>query len=454
MNVLTRTSILVSALAAPALALGADPQWQEAAAARLSASTVTVRIWPGQQAATNPEQPDQSKTADGNKNQSAGAQASGDQVIVCSGVCVGRGLIVTCGHPLVHRAPAAARFRITQPDGQQSKAALCVLDHYSNLCLLATGDDTLPALDLAAEQPHVGAPILTAAAAGIDRPVVSLGIVGGIDRTADSSGLPPLLQCDLRTTETSGGAAVVDRHGKLLGVVMAADLPGERSGWTFAVPIRHLQRVLDARREDELVVLQRRRPTVGLTLGQGPKEGSVVVERVVSGGPAAKADVRAGDLIVEASGRKIRSAYQAVDLILARQPGETIGLVVERAGERRPIQITLGGEAGTSLPRQSSPAFAAPQVNVRVVGRNRFEVRNAGAANVAELAAGNNAAPQRAPRDELGMLQLQLQAFEKVIAKLQAEVRRRDQLLEETSELVKSLTAEVESLRKQPGPGK
>ncbi len=345
MNFFTRTLIVLSAFDAPALALGADSEWQEAAAARLTASTVTVRIWPGQQAALDSERVDRSNFVDRGKTvekfqQTPAAaalpdpsQASGDQVIVCSGVCVGRGLIVTGGHPLVHRAPAAARFRITQADGQQSKAALCVLDHYSNLCLLVIGDDTLPALDLATEAPHVGAPVLTAAAAGIERPAVSLGIVGGIDRAADSRGLPPLLQCDLRATETSAGAAVVDRQGKLLGVVMATDLPGERSGWTFAVPLRHLQRVLDARREDELVVLQRRRPTVGLTLGLGPKEGTVVVERVVSDGPAAKADVPRGR-----PDRRSQSAQNSQRLpgggLNSCPPAGGIDWVCRRAGRR------------------------------------------------------------------------------------------------------------------------
>lgn len=449
MRTLLLPLLTAGAIVAWSSSLRADPEWQETVAARVAASTVTVRMWPG----LAPEQ-----QAAGGTEQNAAANAvnqappAGEQVIVSSGVCVGPGLIVTAGHPLVLRAPASARFRITHADGQQSKAVLAVLDHYSNLCLLATADEKLPALPLSEGEPNVGAAVLTAAAAGIEMPVVSLGIVGGVERSPETSGLPPLLQCDVRTTASSGGAAVVDREGKLLGVVMSAELPGQRSGWTFAVPVRHVWRVLDARRPEELVVLERRRPTVGLTMGQGQQEGSVVVERITAGGPAAKAGIRPGDLIVEAAGRKIRSAYQAVDLILARQPGESLAFVVQRAGERIPLEVVLGGDAG-NLVQQTPAAINAPQVNVRVIRRNQIEVRNndARAANVAELAAGNQQQAPRAPRDEIGMLQDQLKAFEQVIVKLQAEVRRRDQLLEETNELVKSLTAEVETLRKQQG---
>jgi len=154
-------------------------------------------------------------------------------------------------------------------------------------------------------------------------------------------------------------------------------------------------------------------------------------------------------LIVEASGRKIGSVDQAVDLILASPPGETIGLVVERAGKRLPVQITLCSEPAVNAVRQSPGAGEESQRNMRVAGRDHFDARNGNPAHVAELSVDNNALPQRGPRDELSMLQLQVQAFGRVIAKLQAEVLRRDQLLAETNDLVKSLTAEVETLRKQ-----
>jgi hypothetical protein len=69
--------------------------------------------------------------------------------------------------------------------------------------------------------------------------------------------------------------------------------------------------------------------------------------------------------------------------------------------------------------------------------------------NIAEVSAGSVPPAPRLARDEVSMLQAQISAFEKVIGKLQAELRHRDQLLEETTELVKTLSAEVETLRKE-----
>ncbi len=421
------------AVAAP-IASRADEASSEDAASRLSAATVTVRILSGKNetAAEKPAEP-------------AEAHA-GESVTVCTGICVGPGLIATFVSPDQQAEQPSNRFRITLPDGEQARAALRVVDHYCGLILLEVSGDGFSPLVQSEAAPKVGSAVLSAAAAGVEKPVVSLGIVSGVDRSPGASGLPPLLQCDLRTSETSSGAGIVDRQGRLLGIVAATPLAGDRGGWTYAVPARHVQRLLAAKADgDKLVVLERRRPSVGLTMGPGSREGTVEVEHVVPGGPADKAGIQQGDLIVEADGRKIRSAYQAVDLILNRQPGETLPLVVAHGGERKNVDVILAGQ---------SPAAAAvagggvgPQLKVRVVGRNQIEVEK----HVGEIGLNSDSPAARSPGNELEMLRIQLDAFERVITRLQAELKRRDQQQSETDELVESLRREVELLRKERG---
>ncbi len=365
---------------------------------------------------------------------------------VCSGVCVAPGLVATFVSPERQAEQPANRFRITLPDGEQARATLRVVDHYSGLILLAVDGGGLTPLEAGDDAPKVGSAVVSAAAAGVEKPVVSLGIVSGVERSPGASGLPPLLQCDLRTSDTSSGAAIADRQGKLLGIVAAVPRTGERGGWTYAVPPRHLPRLLAAKADGEKpVVLERRRPSVGLTMGPGSREGTVEVEHVVPGGPADKAGIARGDVIVEADGRKIRSAYQAVDLILNRQPGDTLGLIVAHGGERKNVEVVLASQ---------SPAVAAtpagnvgPQVKVRVVGRNQIEVEK----HLGEVGVAGEAPAARSPGNELEMLRIQLDAFERVISRLQAELKRRDQQQSETDQLVESLRREVESLRKQQG---
>jgi S1-C subfamily serine protease len=412
------TAILV--VATNVAATAADPEPKQQAAERLMAATVTVRM-------TAP---------------AAAPQAS--EVVVSSGVSLGRGRLVTF---VGDRDVVAARFRATLPSGDQAESKLRVWDHYSGLVLLNDGAADSAGLELAAQLPNIGATVLTAAAAGIEQPAVSAGILGGADRTLPMVDLPPLLQCDVRTTETSSGAAVVNREGRLVGIVAANTAAGERPGWTYAVPVSHVARLLSAEKDRQVVELKRRRPALGLTLGTGEKEGTVLVERVETG-PAAKAGIQKGDVILEADGRRIRSAYQAVNRIMAKQPGDKVMLVIDRQGQRREMEVTLD-VAGAAPP---TPVFAAgkdvqvgPQLRITGLGNNSITVHNS--QGVDEVAIEPPTRSRRAPTDEVEMLRIQVSGFEKVIQKLQVELAVREQSQAETAMLVESLKAEIAQLK-------
>lgn len=437
-------------------------------AEKLLAATVTVRITASK---SDPVKNDtikkDTKSIDTAKPPAATqrALAVGGGVTVCSGVSLGDGKVVTF-------APAAgeSRFRVTLPGGEQAEARAVVADEYSGLVLLAILRRNQPGLLLAKSLPPVGSAVLTASAAGIEQPVVSLGILGGVERAIPGSGLPPLLQCDVRTTDSSSGAPIVDRAGGLIGVVAATSAAAELGGWTYAVPLKHpvarmLQAWTDAGGEGAQlpIVIKRRRPSLGLTMGPGDKEGTVRVERVEQGGPAGKAHIGVGDAILEVDGRRIRSAYQAVDLILKKQPGDPVELVVDHGTGPARIGLTLGGSQGLapaavdkSLVAGGSPLRVGPQLNVRALSRNQVEVRQGGG-RIAELAVDPSAVGSSVAgtggeaigRDEMGLLKAQLAAFEKVIVRLQQEVDRRDENQAKTDALIKSLTDEVNLLRKQ-----
>ncbi|HEY2837769.1 MAG TPA: S1C family serine protease [Pirellulales bacterium] len=440
------------------------------AAAKLLDCTCTVRITRGKPAkelakgavakvgATKQALTKEPATPDVALQSTAKAPAQSDEgVDVCSGVSLGGGLIVT-----FHRATSEDRVRVTFPGGEQSLAQTLVVDEFSSLVLLELDRKTMPKLDLADGLPKVGSAVVTGAAAGIEKPVVSLGVLGGVDRALPGSGLPPLLQCDVRTTESSSGAAVVDAQGKLVGVIAATSAADNSGGWTYAVPVSHVRRLLRSRVPGQFTMLRRLRPAIGLTMGPGAEEGTVQVERVDAGGPAEKAGIAAGDLICETDGRKVRSAYQAVDLILKKQPGDEIELVVKRDGKERPITLTL-----ETTPARLSSSLAKDQrirmqqLNVRALNRNQIEVAPGRMVEVAAdsatpeegkpgAAAGQTgSSDSKGGRDELGMLQTQLTAFEKVIKVLQTELQNRDVRQRETDEVVKSLSEEIAKLRKQ-----
>jgi S1-C subfamily serine protease len=63
---------------------------------------------------------------------------------------------------------------------------------------------------------------------------------------------------------------------------------------------------------------------------------------VSPGSPAEQAGLRAGDLIVEFAGRPVKDLYQYSDALYAHKPGDEVGLVILRNGERKSITVRLG----------------------------------------------------------------------------------------------------------------
>jgi S1-C subfamily serine protease len=345
-----------------------------------------------------------------------------ETIFLASGVSLGRGLIVTfC------TAPISARFRATLHDGQQADAELRVADDYSGLRLIEVANRELPSLELASESPKLGAPVMSAAAMGLETPLVSLGIVSGADYLPAGVELPPLLVCDVRSVETSSGGPVVNREGKLVGIVAATSNAAQKPGWTYAIPARHVLRLVQAKADNQIVLLRRQRPVAGFTLGAGAKDGVVRVERVETGGPAERAGIKPGDVLLEADGRKIRSAYQAIDLILRKQPGDRVPLVVEQSGDSKSVTMMLAGTTSAQTYGVDPSFQVGPQVNVTMVPPDKIEVRrNIGPAPTASL--GGQSAQTRSAQDEVAALKAQLA---------------------ETNNLIESMTSEISRLRKR-----
>jgi membrane-associated protease RseP (regulator of RpoE activity) len=280
---------------------------------------------------------------------------------------------------------------------------------------------------------------------------------------------PPLMQADLRTTETSGGAALVNRAGELLGVVVLVDEGKDRRGWTYAVPASHVQRLLrarveakavdkpmkpeEARRAASVVVLKRRRPVVGMVL-DGIGE-SVVVQRIEKNSPADKAGLKPGDIIQSVDGVKIRSVYQAVTPVLYKQPGDLVTYEVQQAGQSRRVPVTLGGSVELpSAPMEIIGEFIRPKVDIEGASSGRYFAKS-GRDEVREVfgPADNEdtrTAEEKAatPSEKIKLLEKALDRYRTVINYQQSQLGQREQERKAIEDRVKELEKELESLKK------
>ncbi|PQO30182.1 S1C family serine protease [Blastopirellula marina] len=332
-----RFAALLLALSAPLLISGRAhaedlPQF-ETAAKKLAAATVTVRM------IALPAAP-----AD-NADPLAKQPKSPARVTVCTGVAVAPKRIVTC-----LRYEAGSRLRVTLSDGRQADADLKVVDHFSTLAVLELRELDVPTIKLAANEPASGRWVISAAGWGAAQAVQTFGMIGAVDRRIPGAELPPLLECDLRGAATAAGSGIANPDATLAGIVVAVQKPNEEAPRTYAVPSKHVERLLSSEAADKVVVLQRRRPTLGLTLVAGPMPETVVVEKVEDEGPAAKAGIAKGDQVLAVDGLYIRSVYQAIGPVLAKQPGDKIRLKVLQGDMLASVEVTLGG--GVEFPNQ------------------------------------------------------------------------------------------------------
>jgi serine protease Do len=78
-------------------------------------------------------------------------------------------------------------------------------------------------------------------------------------------------------------------------------------------------------------------------------EGALV-NRVVAGGPAARAGLRDGDIVLEVNGRKVSSSSQLRNTVAAIAPGTRIPLKVFRQGKELTVDVAIGNLAGQEPP--------------------------------------------------------------------------------------------------------
>ena len=439
---LARSSIILLLVAA-CLTAGAQetrlPSLEEASRI-LARATVTVRV-------RNP-QLDEELVA----RPEAAADAVNSAVTVCSGIVVDARLVIS---PVL--AASDSEIRITVPGGQQLTAVPRVLDEYTGLTLLETDSDLPAKIVRTDDVPAVGSWVLSAAAWGTERPAVSVGILGASQRTLAGTSYPPLLQCDLRTAETSSGAGVVDSQGRLIGVVVATDAEHGNRGWTYAVPATHIQRLITVRSEERnrsaVVILKRRRPVIGMVLDGDDQ--TVVVSRVIGDSPAQRAGIRVGDHIIAADGVMIRSVYQAVRPMLYKQPGDSMVFLIEREGKSLEASVVLGG--GIELP--SAPfanvrQYLRPTLDVRQIGEGMYTARRSQDTIGEVFAPQPLAAPLQdsdrpvSAAEKIQLLERALERYQQAMLALQQRLLDEEQQRQQTERQIRTMQQQIEQLQR------
>ncbi|MGQ0830976.1 MAG: S1C family serine protease [Microthrixaceae bacterium] len=255
------------------------------------------------------------------------------------------GLILTSARSV----SGATAIGVLLQDGRRLEGRLVGLDLVTDVALLDVVGASFPvavlgtAEGLKVGQPtiSIGWPLESATPAS-----VTTGVISALGRRLDvTDGVPlhGMIQTDAPIAPGASGGALVDGSGTVIGITTAASA-GEGGGFCFATPIDVARRVA----EQLLATGRMVHGWLGvegaeLTVAQVTEVGSsgARVERVAAGSPAARAGLRAGDVITGLDAQRIGSVAALVVQLRAHEPGDVVVIRYRRAGASAQVTITL-----------------------------------------------------------------------------------------------------------------
>ena len=267
------------------------------------------------------------------------------------------GMIITNNHVVEDESGKGVNnLEVTLTTGEKLSATVIGRDPFTDLAVIKVNADVdLPAAKFVDRQPDLGE-----YAIAIGSPLgfansVTLGIVSGLNRSipgavgAEGVALNNLIQTDAAISPGNSGGALANANGEVIGINVAY-LPPAQTGAVsigFAIPS-----VVATKVADEIIDTGRAThaylgvgtQTVTSALQQQfslSRSTGIIVAEVSPNGPAAKAGVRQGDIIVGVDGEKMTISSDLLVSIREKKAGDIIKLTIDRDGKEVAISVTL-----------------------------------------------------------------------------------------------------------------
>ena len=175
---------------------------------------------------------------------------------------------------------------------------------------------------------------------------VTLGIVSNLNRNVSQLGISgkrlDLIQTDAAINPGNSGGPLLNASGEVVGInTLVRSGPG--AGLGFAIPINRARRI--ARQLATTGKASHPMVGIGLSPVPAPRPGApapagAVVRSVMPGGPADRAGLQDGDVIVAIAGTKVKAPADVVTAIDRHGVNQPISLEIVRAGQRQTVRMT------------------------------------------------------------------------------------------------------------------
>ena len=267
------------------------------------------------------------------------------------------GYIVTNNHVI----NGATKVSVKLDDGTTMPAKVIGHDAKTDIALLRVKADHLPYVELGnSDDVQPGQWVVAVGNPYGLGGTVTAGIISALGRDLHSGAYNDFIQVDAPINHGNSGGPLITLDGKVIGVNSMIMSPngGGSIGIGFAIPSATVRSVVDQLRTTGHVVrgfigveTQDITPTMARALGlvsndhPGAPSHGALVANLIKGGPADKAGLKSGDVVLSLDGHDVRSAHDLAVKVVSMAPGSKGTFTVLRDGKTLSLPVTIGNQA-------------------------------------------------------------------------------------------------------------
>jgi len=297
------------------------------------------------------------------------------------------GYIITNSH-VINDGEA---FAVNLPDGRVVKARLIGEDPPTDIAILQADDLRVEAVKASdSDNLRVGDVVFAIGyPLGLDQSL-SMGVISGLGRSGAADGLQDFIQTDAAINSGNSGGPLLNSRGSLVGINTAIlSRSGENNGIGFSVPVNIAMQVA----EQLIQFGEVRRGSLGIDIAKVSEEASEIVGinhwdgalivNTIPDGPAAKAGLKPGDVIVGYDGKTVKTPNSLRAWIGIAPVDQTVKIsYIRENGKKRDANVTIKnttsalirslGQLGASI----RPSTAADNLPEKIKGVYLYDLKD------------------------------------------------------------------------------